>query len=93
MTNYLGADRQSWQAYDATALVAKSPFADEILIDQGTADKFLAEQLHPHLFAAAARQSGQRLTLRMQEGYDHGYYFIQTFIADHLQHHAARLSS
>ena len=92
-TNYLGSDKQSWKAYDATALVEKSPFPDEILIDQGTADKFLAEQLHPNLFAAAARQSGQKLTLRMQEGYDHGYYFIQTFMADHLKHHAARLVS
>lgn len=92
-TNYLGADQQSWKAYDATELVSKSPFADEILIDQGTADKFLAEQLHPNLFAAAARQSGQKLRLRMQEGYDHGYYFIQTFMADHLKHHAARLAS
>ena len=63
----------------------------EILIDQGTADKFLAEQLHPQLFEAAARKSGQKLRLRLQEGYDHGYFFIQSFMADHLRHHAARL--
>ena len=90
-TNYLGSDKHSWQAFDASELVAKKTFPDEILIDQGTADKFLVEQLHPDIFAAAARKSGQRLTLRMQEGYDHGYYFIQTFMADHVKHHAARL--
>ncbi len=90
-TNYLGHDKQSWQAYDASELVAQSPFMDEILIDQGTADKFLAEQLNPDVFAAAARKSGQKLNLRMQTGYDHGYYFIQSFMADHLKHHAARL--
>jgi S-formylglutathione hydrolase len=90
-TNYLGADQQNWREYDASELVSRSPIEPEILIDQGTADKFLADQLLPEVFAAAARKSGQKLNLRMQEGYDHGYYFIQTFVADHLRHHAARL--
>ena len=92
-TNYLGADAEAWRAYDASELVARAPIAQDILIDQGTADKFLAEQLKPDVFAAAARKSGQRLSLRMQDGYDHGYYFIQTFMADHLRHHAARLQT
>jgi len=90
-TNYLGADVAAWQQYDASALVARQAFPGLILIDQGTADKFLAEQLLPERFAAAAARSGQRLELRMQPGYDHGYYFIQTFMADHLRHHAAQL--
>jgi S-formylglutathione hydrolase len=62
-----------------------------ILIDQGAADPFLKEQLLPEKFQAAAEKAGQKLTLRMQPGYDHGYYFIQTFMADHLRHHAAAL--
>jgi S-formylglutathione hydrolase len=89
--NYLGADRESWRAYDATELVAQKSFPGTILIDQGTDDPWLAEQLLPEKFAAAARTSGQSLNLRMQPGYDHGYYFIQTFIADHLRHHAAQM--
>jgi len=90
---YLGDDPAAWAAYDATALVARQPHPAAILIDQGAADKFLAEQqLLPERFEAAARASGQRLTLRMQPGYDHGYYFIQSFIGDHLAHHARILS-
>jgi S-formylglutathione hydrolase len=89
--NYLGADRESWRAYDATELVARKPFPGKILIDQGTEDKWLGEQLLPEKFVAAAKGSEQSLNLRMQPGYDHGYYFIQTFIADHLRHHAAQL--
>jgi S-formylglutathione hydrolase len=89
--NYLGAARESWRAYDATELVALHAFPGTILIDQGTDDQWLAEQLHPEKFAEAAKRSGQALKLRMQPGYDHGYYFIQTFIADHLRHHAAQL--
>jgi S-formylglutathione hydrolase len=89
---YLGDDRAGWAAYDATSLVAQRAHPAPILIDQGTADKFLAEQqLLPERFEAAARVSGQALTLRMQQGYDHGYYFIQSFIADHLAHHARLL--
>jgi S-formylglutathione hydrolase len=84
---YLGADPATWASYDATELVKRRAFHSEILIDQGLDDKFLAEQLHPHLFEAAAKSSGQKLTLRRHPGYDHGYFFIQTFIDDHLRHH------
>jgi S-formylglutathione hydrolase len=88
-SNYLGADQETWRQYDASELVAKKAFPTHILIDQGTADQFYKEQqLLPEKFSAAAAKSGQKLTLRMQEGYDHGYYFIQTFMADHLHHHA-----
>jgi S-formylglutathione hydrolase len=88
-TNYLGADKETWREHDASELVARKAFATPILIDQGTADQFLKDQqLLPEKFAAAAAKSGQKLTLRMQEGYDHGYYFIQSFMADHLRHHA-----
>ena len=89
---YLGEDRNSWQEYDASVLVARQRYVRPILIDQGTADKFLAEQLFPEEFAGACRSSGTALTLRMQDGYDHGYYFISTFIEDHLRHHAAQLA-
>jgi len=91
-TNYLGTDTKSWSEYDATELVARRAFPNPILIDQGTGDQFLAEQLLPEKFSAAAAKSGQVLTLRMQEGYDHGYYFIQTFMAEHLRHHAKQLA-
>lgn len=91
--NYLGADSQSWREYDASELVARRPFPGPMLIDQGTADQFLlAGQLLPEKFSAAAAKAGQALSLRMQPGYDHGYYFIQTFMADHLRHHAQQLS-
>ena len=69
-----------------------APYRQGILIDQGLADQFLATQLHPHLFESACAQVGQPLTLRRHAGYDHGYYFIQSFIADHLQHHASALA-
>lgn len=91
-SNYLGEDRDAWRAYDASELVAASRYDQPILIDQGTSDKFLQEQLKPELFEAACRKSGTKLELRMQDGYDHGYYFISTFMADHLQHHAERLA-
>jgi S-formylglutathione hydrolase len=90
-SNYLGDDRDAWRAYDAAELVAAQKYDHHILIDQGTADKFLTEQLKPELFEAACRKSGTPLKLRLQPGYDHGYYFISTFMADHLQHHAERL--
>jgi S-formylglutathione hydrolase len=90
-TNYLGKDTQAWREYDASELVARHRFPGLILIDQGTADQFLAEQLHPEKFSAAAAKSGQPVNLRMQPGYDHGYYFMQTFMADHLRHHAGFL--
>lgn len=90
-SNYLGADEAVWSDYDATALVQHKPSAAEILIDQGAADQFLEEQLKPELFAAAAQEAGQKLTLRMQDGYDHSFYFIATFIEDHLRWHKDRL--
>jgi S-formylglutathione hydrolase len=92
--NYLGADQTAWAAHDASALMnslSAAPFPGGILIDQGLADKFLADQLHPELFEAACTNAGQPLTLRRHAGYDHGYYFIATFMADHLAHHARAL--
>ena len=88
---YLGDDRQGWQAHDATSLVQQKgkQFAD-ILIDQGLQDQFYS-QLNPALFQAACAQVGQPLSLREHAGYDHGYYFIQSFIDDHLQFHAIQL--
>ena len=92
-TNYLGPDRETWRSYDASELVRKQPRSGTVLIDQGLADKFLAEQLYPDVFTGACRESGQELRLRRQEGYDHGYYFISTFIEDHLRHHAGALNA
>ncbi|NIF72072.1 MULTISPECIES: S-formylglutathione hydrolase [unclassified Burkholderia] len=93
-TAYLGEDRERWKEHDASELVARSDaprYADGILVDQGLADQFLPTQLNPDVFEAACREAGQPLTLRRHEGYDHGYYFISTFIADHLAHHAKTL--
>ena len=90
---YLGPDPTSWSRYDATELVRTRRFPGTILIDQGDADKFLGEQLRPQLFETGCRTAGQPLTLRMQSGYDHSYYFIATFIEDHLRHHAAALNA
>jgi len=91
-TNYLGPDRAAWARYDASALMRTTPFAGEILVDQGLADKFLAEQLRPERLEEAAAASGQKLRLRRHAGYDHGYFFIQSFVADHLAHHARVLA-
>ena len=91
-TGYLGADRTTWAAHDATELVKAGKKAPPLLIDQGLADNFLAAQLHPHLFEAACQQAGQPLTLRRHAGHDHGYYFITSFIDDHLRHHAQTLA-
>ena len=91
-SNYLGKDESAWAEYDATALVAKRPSKAEILIDQGSADIFLEEQLRPELFAAAAQGTGQKLTVRMQDGYDHSFFFISTFLEEHLRWHAERLA-
>ncbi len=93
--NYFGQDRERWREHDATELVrggASKP-RHPLLIDQGLADQFLAEQLYPEHFEAACRDSGFELMLRRHEGYDHGYYFISTFIADHLNHHARCLAA
>jgi len=93
--NYLGSDRATWLEHDASALMRKAatPFAQGILIDQGLADKFLAEQLLPQEFEAACAQAKQPLTLRRHDGYDHGYYFISTFMEDHLRFHHRILSA
>jgi S-formylglutathione hydrolase len=91
---YLGENRSSWLEHDATWLMSQrknSIFPAGILIDQGLADKFLPDQLHPELFEAACASVGQPLTLRRHVGYDHGYYFIATFMSDHLMHHAVAL--
>ena len=88
---YLGEDESTWMQYDATELVKTRPFDGEILIDQGEADDFLEAQLKPHLFTQACGESSQPLNLRMQPGYDHSYFFIATFIEDHLRFHAEAL--
>jgi S-formylglutathione hydrolase len=92
---YLGSDEAAWQDYDASALMARhdggAPFPKGILIDQGLADKFLAEQLYPEAFEEACRAAGQPLELRRHAGYDHGYYFIQSFVEDHLRFHDRNL--
>ncbi len=94
---YLGQDKARWAEHDASELMraqSTAPYPAGILIDQGLADKFLIEkQLLPEAFEAACADAGQPLTLRRQPGYDHGYYFIQTFMDDHLRHHAAQLSA
>lgn len=90
---YLGEDQEAWKAYDATELVKARPSQATILIDQGTDDNFLEEQLRPEIFKKACKEAGQPLQLRMQKGYDHSYFFIATFIEDHLRHHAAVLAS
>lgn len=90
---YLGANPQDWRAYDASELVLTKQLSSPILIDQGSADPFLALQLKPELFQQACAQAGQPLELRMQAGYDHSYYFIASFMADHMQHHAEQLWS
>jgi S-formylglutathione hydrolase len=91
-TGYLGTDEQNWKAYDACELIiAKGWPHQEILIDQGTDDSFLHEQLKPHLFQEACVKAGVKLNLRMQKKYDHSYYFIASFIEDHLRFHAANL--
>ena len=89
---YLGDDREAWAAHDACQLVRTLADARPILIDQGLADRFLDEQLQPERFEAACAEAGRPLALRRHAGYDHGYYFIATVIADHLRHHAATLA-
>lgn len=88
---YLGTDRAAWRQYDAVALIEDGARVSELLVDQGDADAFLTEQLRPELLEAACRDAGIPLTLRMQPGYDHSFYFISTFLAEHVAWHAARL--
>jgi S-formylglutathione hydrolase len=92
LSGYLGDDRATWRSHDAVALIEDGARIPAILVDQGDADQFLAEQLRPELLEAACDAAGIDLTLRMQPGYDHSYYFISTFMADHLRWHAQRLT-
>ncbi len=92
-SNYLGDDRAAWADWDASELMRKQPYPGRILVDQGTVDPFLETQLHPEALEAAAAASGQDLLLRRQAGYDHSYWFIQTFMADHIAHHASLLAA
>jgi S-formylglutathione hydrolase len=87
---FLGPDRETWKAYDASELVLRNRFPGTILIDQGEADNRI-DGLRPDLFEIACREAGQPLRLRMQPGYDHNYYFVSSFIEDHMHHHAAAL--
>jgi S-formylglutathione hydrolase len=87
----LGTDQAAWQAYDPCALVRARPSKAHMLVDQGLADSFLKEQLRPELLEEACAAAGQKLTLRRHEGYDHSYYFIASFIEDHLRHHGKAL--
>lgn len=92
LPRFLGDDPEAWKRYDASELVAHHRFDGTILIDQGLGDQFLDEQLQPERFEQACAAAGQALELRRQPGYDHGYFFIQTFMEDHLRHHAAALA-
>ena len=87
-SNYLGPDREAWGQWDASLLMRERAYPGLILVDQGMADQFLVVQLQPEALEMAAAASGQALTLRRQEGYDHSYWFIQTFMPDHIAHHA-----
>jgi S-formylglutathione hydrolase len=93
LSAYLGADRTAWQAFDATLLATGSGWRSEVLVDQGTGDDFWHEQLKPHLLQEAFAAAGIPLTLRYQAGYDHSYYFIASFMADHIAHHARLLKA
>ena len=93
---YLGEDRAEWAKHDAALLIEGGAAAgryDDILVDQGDADSFLTDQLKPELLVAAAKAAGQRLTLRMQPGYDHSYFFMASFVDDHVAFHATRLKA
>ena len=91
LTGYLGADRAAWRDYDACALIADGARLPDLLVDQGEADNFLAEQLKTQLLIEVCAAAGQPATIRMQPGYDHSYYFISSFMAEHVGWHAARL--
>jgi S-formylglutathione hydrolase len=93
LTGYLGADRAAWREYDACALIDDGARLPELLVDQGVADNFLAEQLKTQLLVEACARAEIPATIRMQPGYDHSYYFISTFMAEHVGWHAARLKA
>jgi S-formylglutathione hydrolase len=92
LAGYIGPDQTAWRAYDACALIEDGHRLPELLVDQGLADNFLASQLKPELLEAACAAAGVPLMLRRQEGYDHSYYFIASFIADHVRYHAQALA-
>ena len=89
--NYLGSDRTAWRKHDAVALIEDGASVEELLVDVGTADPFIENELRPELLERACADAGIALTLRRQQGYDHSYYFISTFMAEHLRWHAERL--
>lgn len=93
LAGYLGSDRAAWRDYDATELVGRYRDKRLLLIDQGGADEFLETQLKPELLEAACKVAGRPLELRMRDGYDHSYYFISTFVGEHLAHHARVLGA
>ena len=93
LSNYLGPDRAHWRAHDAVALIEDGARLDELLIDIGEADPFLEKELRPELLELACKEAGIPLTLRRRPGYDHSYYFISTFMADHVRWHAERLNA
>jgi S-formylglutathione hydrolase len=90
---YLGQEGAAWRAHDTVALIEDGARVDEILVDIGESDSFLSEQLRPELLEAACREAGIKIELRRHAGYDHSYYFISTFMADHVRWHARRLSA
>ena len=92
LAGYLGEDREAWKRYDATVLLHEKNNVPPMLVDQGTADQFLEEQLHPHLLRAVCDEQGHQLELNQREGYDHSYYFIATFIENHLRFHHRHLT-
>lgn len=91
-SRYLGTDKTAWRDHDTVELLRDRRFPGKVLVDQGLADPFLERELHPDLLEQACRETGQPLEVRRHEGYDHGYYFVATFIEDHLRHHAAGLT-
>jgi len=93
LEGYLGADRAKWRAHDAVALIEDGARAQALLVDQGESDQFLEKQLRPELLEAACATAGVPLTLRRQRGYDHSYYFVSSFMADHLDWHAERIKA
>ncbi|WAT19360.1 S-formylglutathione hydrolase [Aurantiacibacter sp. MUD11] len=93
LTGYIGDDRHAWREYDACALIADGARLPDLLVDQGRADDFLDEQLKTHLLEEAVREAGMDATIRLQEGYDHSYFFVSTFIAEHVAWHAKRLKA
>ncbi len=91
-SNYLGDDETTWAEYDATKLVEQRPSSAKIFVDQGTADDYLADELRPDLFAKAAEMSGQKVTLKMRDGYDHSFFFISTYLEEHMRWHLQQLN-